>query len=172
MEKAKYLILLLILPAGRLFAQQIKPDSSDTNRKIRYVETISRPSSGPWHIRRNQENILLKQRQKVATENIGFVENDSSDVEKAVKSVFNKKGIEELTTAKVILFDCYILPNGKVEEVSFYFNGPPPFSDKELSALENQLKKDITFTVTSSNRCMINFFIWTKPINFKLYKLK
>jgi hypothetical protein len=165
MKKSIILLgMLIIINITTTQAQQLRPNSINKASHNSYrVES----STYGWMEVNNQTNTLRHRRPKVNPYNLYLKKDDNLSLINSFKQVFTNARLVQLENEPAILLQFKVSPTGKMIEVTFLVRENTSISISELEALENAIKKNVSFTINSGEIKGADFFEIGQNVPFK-----
>jgi hypothetical protein len=143
MKKSILTILTLIISITLTYAQKLQPNSTVKANRTNF--RITQLKYGGISIA-NTDNIYRDQKPKVSAWSISLYEKiKKGSMLTSFKQVFGDERLRQLTAEHILNLTLYVLPSGKVSEVSFLLNENTIVTAAELEQLENVLKNNVSF---------------------------
>jgi hypothetical protein len=166
MKKPILTILIFILSITLAYSQNLKPNSiikaNQTNFQIggskddRLVSVV------------NTNNIYNNRKPKPSSLNTTLYEKiEKGSILKAFKEVFSESRLKQLIPERALILTLYILPSGKVSEVSFVVKTSTTITASEFEKLENAIKNDVSFKLSAEETKGSDFFGLTWIVKYQ-----
>jgi hypothetical protein len=157
-------VTMLILTITTAYGQQLQPDSLNKANHITYRADIS--TFNTIMNVYNQNNILEERIQKTNPRYFFLKKNDNLSLLNSFKQAFSKDRLAQLANEPGITVLFKLSVTGKVLEVSFIIHKNTLITSYELEALEDAIKKNVSFTLHSDQTKGGDFFMIGQNVKF------
>jgi hypothetical protein len=170
MKNINLLIIMLLVFNKFAYSQNLKPDAIVKADHLTYNTKTESTGRYPSISVRNTENVLYGKKNKLGQSTLSYIgKTDNSSLSKIFNSVFTQERIRQLLPESRITIDCYVNPNGKILEVSYFLNKNTILTAKELEKLEEALKSNYTFKLRPEETKGGDFFVITLIVKYSWF---
>jgi hypothetical protein len=157
-------VILIIINITTTQAQQLRPNS--INKASHNSYRVDSVTYGMMEVN-NLTNTLRHRIPKTHPQNLSFKKDDNLSLINSFKQAFTNARLVQLENEPAILLLFKLSPTGKLIEVTFSVKENTSISISELEALENAIKKNVTFKLNSGEIKGADFFEIGQNVLFK-----
>jgi hypothetical protein len=160
MKKINLLTLAFFIFVKLTYSQSLKPDAIVKADHSTYSTHLIGAGNTASISVVNTKNILYEKKNKSGGGTLSYIgKTDNSSLLNIFNQVFTKDRIRQLLPESRISIFCYVNPEGKVLEVSYFLSKNTLLTASELEKLETAIKNNYTFKLLPQETKGGDFFV-------------